>query len=83
MITFSNESHHFEKATFSIRYLNVKILQREANLDPPNKGPEGKEVILELCSPTEIDMAKKKQRHSSPRVFPFLGLRWLMFQTQA
>ena len=59
MITFSNESHHFEKASISIAYLNCKILQGEAKLDPPKKGPEGKEVILELCWPTEINVAKK------------------------
>ena len=59
MITFSNESHHFEKARISTRDLKVILLQRGSKLDPPKKGPEGKEVILELCWPTEINVAKK------------------------
>ena len=59
MITFSNESHHFEKARISTRDLNDTFLQREAKLDPPKRGPTRKEVILELCWPTEIDVANK------------------------
>ena len=59
IISFSNESHHFEKARISTRDLNDTFLQRESKLDPPKKGPEGKGVILELCWPTEIDVAKK------------------------
>ena len=59
MITFPNESHHFEKARISTRDLNITFLQRGSILDPSKKGPEGKEVILKLCWPTEIDMAKK------------------------
>ena len=60
MITFTNESHHFEKARFSTRYLNITFLQRGSILDPPKKGPEGKAVILELCWSSQMDVTKKR-----------------------
>ncbi len=39
IITFSNESHHFEKARISTRDLNDTFLLRESKFDPSKRGP--------------------------------------------
>ena len=41
MITFPKESHHFEKATFSIGYLKTKFCSGKHFL-PPLNGPDRK-----------------------------------------